>query len=69
MKPEKVWQWLNVHMNLFYEAIEISQTSKKSAHLATEELTRAEWMFQRTVDIPAGVKVYTDAPTPLMHFK
>lgn len=68
LDPQKIWDWLNIHLNLFHESIEIAQTSCKPIHLAPLDIQRAEWMFQQKVGLPSDLVMYVNPPAPLLSF-
>ena len=69
LNPQKIWEWLIIHLNLFYEAIDIAQTSCKPVHLSSLDIQQAEWIFQQKVDLPSDLVMYAQLPAPLLSFK
>jgi glycosyltransferase involved in cell wall biosynthesis len=68
MNPDTVWKWLNVHLELFYESIQIAAKNKHPIILRQREIELAEWMFQKKIDIPDGLAVHAHMAPPLLHF-
>ncbi len=69
LDPQKIWDWLNVHLDLFYESVEIAQISCKPIHLSPLEVQLAEWMFQQKIDLPSDLVMFDVPPAPLLSFK
>ncbi len=69
LNPQKIWDWLNIHLELFYESTAIAQTSSKPVHLSLLELQLAEWMFQQKIVLPSDLVIYPIPPAPILSFK
>jgi glycosyltransferase involved in cell wall biosynthesis len=65
MDPKKIWDWLNVHLNLFHESIEIARGATKPIHITLSDIQTAKWMFQREVDVSSDLELSSKPLAPL----
>lgn len=68
MEPGTVWKWLNIHLDLFYESIQIAVNGKQEILLKPQEIEMAEWIFQAKITIPDNVVVCAQPSPPFLHF-
>jgi glycosyltransferase involved in cell wall biosynthesis len=66
--PQKLWAWTKVHLNLFYESLEVALKTNKPIHLSESEIQEAEWIFQQKIELPVELGVYAVPPAPLWKF-
>jgi hypothetical protein len=69
LDQQKLWDWTKIHLNLFYESLEVAQKASKPIHLSESEIQEAEWIFQQKIELPADLEVYAVPPAPLLTFK
>jgi glycosyltransferase involved in cell wall biosynthesis len=63
--PSKLWNWGQMHLDLFFESLEEAKKGNKGIHLSAEEIEQAEWFFQKKIHVPDGIKTYAVPPRPL----
>jgi glycosyltransferase involved in cell wall biosynthesis len=62
VEPKKVWRWLELHKNLFDEAVDICKSANKTAHLQLpNDLAFAEWCFRQKIEMDEQLRLAVPA--------
>ena len=52
VQPERVWKWLQSHVPLFEEAVELCTSKEQAAHIELpQDLAFAQWCFRREFEL------------------
>jgi len=66
MDSALMWDWLNLHLDLFKDAVQIAHDAGTVLQLSTADIQRAEWIFQRKIPISSEVSICNTLATPFV---
>ena len=66
MDPALMWDWLNLHLDLFKDAVQIAHDAGTVLQLSAADIQRAEWIFQRKIPISSEVSICNTLATPFV---